>query len=50
MEYSKGKIVEGKIIHVAEEYLLVKFPNKETGVLHKSEIAPQPKGDMTNLY
>ena len=24
MEYSKGKIVEGKIIHVAEEYLRVK--------------------------
>lgn len=44
MEYSKGKIVEGKIIHVAEEYLLVKFPSKETGILHKSKMSPQPKG------
>ena len=26
MEYSKGKIVEGIIIHVAGEYQLVKFP------------------------
>ena len=50
MEYSKGKIVEGKIIHVAEEYLLVKFPNKETGILHKSKMSPQPESDLTDLY
>ena len=43
MEYTKGKIVEGKIIHVAKEYLLVKFPNKETGILHKSKMSPQTK-------
>lgn len=44
MEYTKGRIIEGKIIHVAEEYLLVKFTNKETGILHKSKISPQPDG------
>lgn len=48
--YEKGKIVEGKIIHVAEEYLLVKFPNKETGFLHKSKMSPQPESELTNLY
>ena len=50
MEYSKGKILEGKIIHVAEDYLLVKFPNKETGILHKSKMSPQPESDLTDLY
>lgn len=50
MEYSKGKIVEGKIIHVAEEYLLVKFPSKETGILYKSKMSPQPESNLTNLY
>lgn len=50
MEYSKGKIVEGKVIHVAEEYLLVKFPNKETGILYKSKMSPQPESDLTDLY
>ncbi len=50
MEYSKGKIVEGKIIHVAEEYLLVKFLNKETGILHKSKMSPQPEGSLTDVY
>lgn len=50
MEYTKGKIAEGKIIHVAEDYLLVKFPNKETGILHKSKMSPQPESDLTDLY
>ncbi len=50
MEYSKGKILEGKIIHVEEEYMLIKFPNKETGILHKSKMSPQPEGDLTNFY
>lgn len=50
MEYSKGKIVEGKIIHVTEEYLLVKFPSKETGILHKSKMSPQPEGSLTDVY
>ncbi|MDD5996579.1 MAG: hypothetical protein PUC42_06730 [Bacteroidales bacterium] len=50
MKYTKGKIVEGKIIHVAEEYLLVKFPNRETGILHKSKMSPQPESDLTDLY
>lgn len=45
MEYTKGKIAEGKIIHVAEDYLLVKFPNKETGILHKSKISLQPESE-----
>lgn len=50
MEYSKGKILEGKIICVKEEYMLIEFPNKETGILHKSKMSPQPEGDLTNFY
>lgn len=48
--YEKGKIVKGKIIHVAEDYLLVKFPNKETGILRKSKMSPQSGNDLTDLY
>lgn len=52
MEYSKGKILEGKILHVdaEREFMLVKFPSKETGILHKSKMSPQPEGDLTNFY
>lgn len=52
MEYSKGKILEGKILHVDAErkFMLVKFPSKETGILHKSKMSPQPEGDLTNFY
>lgn len=48
--YEKGKIVEGKIIHIEKEYMLVMFPNKKTGILHKSKMSPQPEGDLTNFY
>lgn len=41
MEYTKGRIVEGKIIHVAENYILVQFPNKEKGILRKQRMSPQ---------
>lgn len=46
MGYTKGKILKGKIIHVSEEYLLVKFPSKETRILYKSKISPQPKSEI----
>lgn len=45
MEYSKGKIVEGIIIHVAGEYQLVKFPSKKTGMLHNSKMSLQPESE-----
>lgn len=35
---------------MAEDYLLVKFPNKETGILRKSKITPLPESGLTNLY
>lgn len=50
MEYPKGRIVEGKIAHVTEEYMIVMFPNKETGFLHKSKMSPQPEGDLKDSY
>ena len=37
MEYSKYKILEDEIMHMAEDYLFVKFTNKETGILRKSK-------------
>ena len=48
MEYSKNKILEDKIIHMAEDYLLVKFPNKETDIFvsQKSHLY----SGLTNLY
>lgn len=48
--YEKGKIVEGKIIYVAKDYLLVIFPNNEKGILHKSKMSPQPESELTDLY
>ena len=50
MEYTKGKIVEGKIIHVAEEYLLVKFPTEKTGILHRTKISPQPQSSLSDKF
>lgn len=45
MEYSKGKIGEGKIFHVAGEYQLVKFPYKKTGMFHNSKMSLQPESE-----
>jgi hypothetical protein len=35
---------------MAEDYLLVKFSNKKTGILRKSKITPLPESGLTNLY
>ena len=47
---TQKNILEDKIIHMAEDYLLVKFSNKETSILRKSKITPLPEGGLTNLY
>jgi hypothetical protein len=47
---TQKNILEDKIIHMAEDYLLVKFSNKETGILRKSKITPLPESGLTNLY
>ena len=50
MAKTTKNILEDKIIHMAEDYLLVKFSNKETGILRKSKITPLPESGLTNLY
>ena len=50
MSTNTQNILEDKIIHMAEDYLLVKFFNKETGILRKSKITSLPESDLTDLY
>ncbi len=35
---------------MAEDYLLIKFRNKETGILCKSKITPLPESGLVNFY
>ena len=50
MEYSVGRIVEGKIIHISDDYILVRLPSKETGILHKNRMSPLPDSILSEIY